>query len=440
MTHTLAYALGVLVLVLGIVVSVALHELGHMIPAKRFGVKVPEYFIGFGPTIWSTRRGETEYGVKAILLGGYVKLLGMLPPAPPGRTDKPGSMIDEARRESLAELSQDEQDRAFYRLSVPRKLIVMAGGILTNLVLGVICLVVALGVVGQPTQTSTLSAVSACLPTDASGQAAQTEDCPADEATPAVRAGLRAGDTIVSWDGTATSTWTEVQEAIAASGTETVEVLIERDGVRQTLSVTAVEVSRPVTDEDGNPVTGADGEQLTQMRPYVGIGPALGTVPVPASQVPTVVGQAVTQTLRTILTLPVGLYHSVAAGLGLEDRSSEGLVSLVGVGRIAGETSAAGAGSGTVPFSVRAFFMLSLLGSLNLALFAFNLLPLPPLDGGHVAGACWEGLRRVIARLRGRPDPGYVDTARLQPVGQAGFILLLVMAGLLIWVDIVAPL
>ena len=130
----------------------------------------------------------------------------------------------------------------------------------------------------------------------------------------------------------------------------------------------------------------------------------------------------------------------MAAGLGQEERSTEGLVSLVGVGRIAGEVSAAGAGTGTVPFAARLFAMLSLLGSLNLALFAFNLVPLLPLDGGHVAGACWEGIRRTVARATGRPDPGYVDTARLLPVGQVVFVLLIAMAVVLVWVDIVAPL
>ena len=166
MSQTVAYVLGIVVLVIGIGLSVALHELGHMIPAKRFGVKVPEYFIGFGPRLWSFKRGETEYGVKAIWLGGYVKLLGMVPPAKPGRADKPDSMVADARAESLAELGPDEQHRAFYRLSVPKKLIVMAGGILTNLALGVILLTLALGVVGQSAYTSTLASVSACVPAD----------------------------------------------------------------------------------------------------------------------------------------------------------------------------------------------------------------------------------------------------------------------------------
>jgi len=113
-------------------------------------VKVPEYFIGFGPKIWSFKRGETEYGVKAIWLGGYVKLVGMLPPARPGRPDrrrKDGSlgMVGEARAEALEEIQPGEEHRAFYHLSVPKKLIVMAGGILTNLVLGIVWAGAAIG-------------------------------------------------------------------------------------------------------------------------------------------------------------------------------------------------------------------------------------------------------------------------------------------------------
>lgn len=437
MSHTLAYILGIVILIIGIGLSVALHELGHMLPAKHFGVKVPEYFIGFGPKLWSTRRGETEYGIKAIWLGGYVRLLGMLPPARPGHPDKPGSMVAEARAESLDELGPDEQDRAFYRLSVPKKLLVMAGGILTNLALGVICLTVALGVIGQPAYTATLASVSECVSSDIDAGAACTD---ADPTSPAAAAGLQVGDTIVSWDGEPTATWAEVQAAIAASGTEPADVVVERDGQALTLTITAVEVPRTVYDAEGNPVTDASGEVITEPRPYVGIGPSLGTVRTPAGEIPRVVGDAVGQTLKAIVTLPAGLYHAVAAGLGLEERNAEGLVSLVGVGRIAGEVSSAGTGTDMgLPFSVRLFSMLSLLGSLNLALFAFNLIPLLPLDGGHVAGACWEGIRRLWARAHGNPDPGYADTARMLPVGQVVFYLLILMAVLLIWVDIVAP-
>ncbi|QPL06228.1 MULTISPECIES: M50 family metallopeptidase [Actinomyces] len=437
MSATLAYALGVLALVVGIALSVALHELGHMLPAKAFGVKVPEYFIGFGPRLWSFRRGGTEYGVKAIWLGGYVRLLGMLPPARPDRPDKPGSMVAEAREESLTELGPDEQHRAFYRLSVPRKLIVMAGGILTNLVLGVLLLAVALGVVGQPGYTATVATVTTCVSADVESAVECTDT---DPVSPAQAAGFEPGDRLLTWAGAPLATWEDVQAAILASGTGPREVVVERDGQQLTLTVSAVEIERTVYDEAGHPVTAEDGTVVTRLRPYVGLSPTLGTVRVPAGEVAGQVALAVSKTLGAIVTIPAGLYHAVLAGVGAEERNPEGLISLVGVGRIAGEVSAAGAGTGHIPFSVRLFTMLSLLGSLNLALFAFNLVPLLPLDGGHVAGACWEGLRRTWARASGRADPGYADTARMLPVGQVVFGLLIVMAVLLIWVDLVAPL
>lgn len=438
MPTALAYALGVLILIVGIGLSVALHELGHMLPAKRFGVKVPEYFIGFGPRIWSTTRGGTEYGVKAIWLGGYCRLLGMIPPAPRGRVDKPGSLIAQAREESLDELGPDERHRAFYRLTVPRKLAVMAGGILTNLALGIVLLAVALGVVGQPAYTSTVSSVAACVSSDIDAGTACTSS---DPASPASVAGFQVGDEILSWNGTETSTWTQVQDAIVASGTSPATVVVDRAGKELTLTVTAVEVERTVYTGSGDVKKDSDGNTVTQERPYVGIGPALGTVRSSAGEIAGDVTAAVGQTLGAIVTIPSGLYHAVAAGLGLEERSSQGLISLVGMGRIAGEVTSAstGSGGGTIPFSARLFSMLSLLGSLNLALFAFNLVPLLPLDGGHIAGALWEGARRQVAHWRGRPDPGYVDVARMLPVGQVVLVLLIVMTVVLVWVDLVAP-
>lgn len=433
-----SYILGILVLVAGLAASVALHELGHMIPAKRFGVKVSEYFIGFGPRVWSIKRGETEYGVKAIWLGGYVRLLGMLPPARPDRPDKPGSLIASSRQEALAELGPDEQDRAFYRLSVPKKLVVMAGGIITNLTLGIVVLAIAIGVVGVPGFTRTLSSVTPCLKADLTDTSACTDQ---DAPSPAVTAGLQVGDELLSWNGQEVDGWAQVQAAIRASGTQTVPVLVLRDGTQHELTVTAVEVERGVYDASGQAVTDASGAQVTEPQPFVGISPALGTTPQPLTSLPSHLGAAVGGTLRAIFTLPVGLYHAVAAGLGLEERSASGVIGLVGVGRMAGQAASAGAtsGPGAIPFSVRLFSMLTLLGSLNLALFAFNLIPLLPLDGGHVAGALWEGARRRWALAHGRPDPGPVDTARMLPVGQAVFALLIVMTLVLVWVDLVAP-
>ena len=444
MSTTLAYILGIVILIIGIGVSVALHELGHMIPAKRFGVKVPEYFIGFGPRIWSVRRGETEYGVKAIWLGGYVKLVGMLPPVKPGKPDrrrKDGSlgMVGEARAEALEEIGPGEEHRAFYSLSVPKKLIVMAGGILTNLVLGILLLAIAIGAVGIPGRTTTLSKVEPCV----SSNVDENVPCQdSDPAGPASAAGIKAGDRVVSWGGVEVSTWEELQARIAAGGTNPTQVVIERDGAARTVSVTAVEAQRTIRDSQGAPVKDATGAVRTQARPYVGIAPSLGTIPQSPAKIPGFIGQAVGGTVKAIVTLPVGLYHAVQAGLGMEQRSADsGVVGLVGMGRMAGQATSGGAtGGGQVPLSMRVSSMLVLLGSLNLALFAFNLVPLLPLDGGHVAGACWEGIRRMIAKAQGKPDPGPVDTAKMIPVGQVGFGLLIVMALVLVWVDIAAPL
>ena len=143
----MAYLLGVLVMVVGLIVSIALHELGHLLPAKAFGVKVPRYFIGFGPTVWSTRAGETEYGVKALPLGGFVSIAGMFPPLRPGRAERPRrdgrpNLVQEAREVSAEELGPGQEHRAFWALSVPKKMAVMFGGPLVNLVLCVVLLTV----------------------------------------------------------------------------------------------------------------------------------------------------------------------------------------------------------------------------------------------------------------------------------------------------------
>jgi RIP metalloprotease RseP len=163
----MAYAVGVLVMLVGVLVSIALHEVGHMVPAKRFGVRVSQYMVGFGPTLWSRRRGETEYGLKAIPLGGYVRLVGMYPPAeavgnPPVR-GWVGRLVQDARDSSAQEIHPGEDHRAFYRLSTPRKLVVMLGGPVANLVIATVLLTVVLVGIGLPGATTTVASVSDCV-------------------------------------------------------------------------------------------------------------------------------------------------------------------------------------------------------------------------------------------------------------------------------------
>ena len=157
----------IVVFVSRIMVSIALHEMGHLIPAKRFGVRVSQYFVGFGSTLWSRQRGETTYGIKAFPLGGYVRLVGMVPP---GDVVKPVTargwrreLIEDARAASELEIG-DERDRAFYRLAWWKKAIVMFGGPFVNLVIALVLFTVVFSGIGSYAQTLTVRDTVACVP------------------------------------------------------------------------------------------------------------------------------------------------------------------------------------------------------------------------------------------------------------------------------------
>lgn len=419
------FALGVIIFILGLLVSIALHEVGHLVPAKRFGVKVPEYFVGFGRTLWSTTRGETEYGIKALPLGGYVRLAGMYPPA--RRTDGRNTLVEEARAEARADLRPGEEHRAFSALSVPRKIVVMLGGPLMNLAIAAVLLTVMISGIGSvPAYTTTIATVQECLP---------AETAAACDAPPAAVAGFRPGDTVVSWGGVPVATWADVTTLIRDGGTAATDVVVRRDGAEVTLSVAPAEVERPVYDDGGAPVL-SDGEPVTELVPYVGIGPRTVLEPQPLSTVPPVFWDITVQTVSLIPQLPVLLWDVVESLVTGEERTG-GVLGPVGVGRAAGEI--ASASSASYGLEARVFDMLGLLVSLNVALFAFNLIPLPPLDGGHVAGAAVEGTRRTFARVAGRADPGPVDMARVLPLTYVVVTLLIGMGVLLAFADIVRP-
>lgn len=425
----MSVVVGIAVVLVGIVVSIALHELGHMVPAKAFGVRVSQYMIGFGPTLWSRRRGETEYGVKAIPLGGFVRMVGMMPGPRPGQ--KPGrgffgQVIDDARRASAEEIRPGEEHRAFYHLSTPKKLVVMLGGPVMNLVLAVVLAAIVMVGIGVQTLTPTVSAVSACVPTASSTEA---DPCPAGAAeAPAAAAGLQAGDEIVAYDGVAVASWDELTAAIADAGTgAAVPVVVERDGARQELSVTPVEATRAVATADG----GTD----TVTSAFLGVSPSLEYVPAPLSEVPQAVGQMVGATASGVVTLPAKVAEAVGQAFSDEERSQDSVMSVVGVGRAA--VDVAGADASVL---ARVQVMLSLLASLNVALFVFNLIPLLPLDGGHVVNALYEGARRTVARARGaRVLPAPADVARMMPVAYVMFVVLVGVGVALMLADVVDP-
>jgi membrane-associated protease RseP (regulator of RpoE activity) len=439
----MAYLAGVLVIVLGVGLSIALHEIGHLVPAKYFGVKTTQYMVGFGPTLWSTKRGETEYGLKWIPLGGYIRMVGMFPPVPgrPVRADTTGRwslLAEQARTESQREIGDVPKERLFYTKPVWQRLIIMLGGPTMNLVIAVVLLTLIMVGYGMPEQTTKLSSVSKCvIPASAPVDRACA---PTDPAAPAAAAGLRPNDTIVSFDGTPISSWEQVRQEIAGAGGRTVSLGILRDGQQQTVSVTPVANERYVTDADGLAVLGSDGKRLTERVGFLGVTPTSATVKQPFSAVPAQLGDYLGKTAGVVLRIPQKMVGVAQAAFGSAERDPNGPISIVGVSRVAGEVASAESPADVTTTTVDRFVsLLSLIMSLNLALFIFNLIPLLPLDGGHAAGAIWEGLRRQIARVRQRPDPGPVDVARALPIAYGVASLLIGMSVLLIYADLVRP-
>ncbi|MDN4479595.1 M50 family metallopeptidase [Demequina muriae] len=428
--------IGILVLVIGLLVSIALHEVGHMVPAKKFGVRVSEYFVGFGPRVWSRRGRETEYGVKAIPLGGYVRLVGMIPPEdrvkPVRGTGWASRLIADAREAAVEEIQPGEDARAFYHLAWWKKAIVMLGGPLVNLVLAVLIFTAVLTTVGSPTQSLTVGEVVPCVPA-----AAATECAAGDPTSPASEAGLEAGDTIVAVGGTVVDDWEQATGIIADSPGETLTLDVTRDGEPLALTVTPGERDRALLSDDGEVVLDASGAPLTETVGYLGVYSEVVTEPQSITAGAALTWDYLGRTVEVVATLPVHLYDVSRAALGLEERSQDSIMGVVGVGRVAGEIS--GAEVDGYGLSQKVADMLMLLGGLNLALFAFNMIPLVPLDGGHVASALWQGIKNGWARLRSLPTPAPVDVARMMPVAYAVFGILLVMGVVLIYADIVAP-
>ncbi len=441
----LLYALGVVIFVVALGLSVGLHEVGHLLPAKRFGVKVTQYMIGFGPTVASWRRGETEYGIKWVPLGGYVRMIGMFPPRP-GEDDRHlrGSstgalqtMAEDARRASAEEVSPGDENRVFYKLTVPRKVVVMMGGPVMNLVIAIVLFTVLLVGIGDPRKaepTTTIDSVSICMV--AAGQPVPAKpSCAASQQTPAYKAGLKPRDEIVSINGVAITDWNSERALIRDLAGKTVPMVVVRDGQRLTLSITPVPTAVAALDADGNPRVDANGKTETVRAGFIGVSPRTELLTSSITEVPGYVWDAFTGTLAALGHLPVRLVEVAKAAFGSGPRDPNGPISIVGVGRLTGEAVSLD----SIDVREKASFVVGILGSLNMFLFVLNLVPLLPLDGGHVAGALWEGLRRQVAKVRRRPDPGPVDVAKALPLVYVMSVVLVGMSLLLIYADIVRP-
>ena len=447
---TIAFVLGVLVMATGVAASIALHEIGHLVPAKRFGVRVTQYMVGFGPTLWSRRRGETEYGVKVIPLGGFIRMIGMFPPR---KGDLPGTvrvsstgrfsqLVDEARAASLEEVRPGDEHRVFYKLSVPKKVVVMLGGPTMNLLIGVVLLTLLVTVHGVATAQpgAVVASVSQCVvPVTEAGAATSCTNQPE---TPAKAAGILPNDEILSIGGSPVDDTLDVGTLIRPRVGQPTQIVLVREGQRLTVTATPIRNVVPVLDDAGVPVTSTDGTPRLTEAGFLGVrsAPPVEYVPQPVTAVPTIIWGFVSGTAEALVHVPERMVGVWNAAFGGAEREVDSPMSVVGVGRVAGEASG-GKYDSLVGDSVgdKLWFLVGLIAALNFMLFVFNLIPLLPLDGGHVAGALWEGLKRQIARLRGRPDPGYVDVAKALPIAYTVSMVLLGASLLLIYADLVKP-
>ena len=412
----MSFWLGVLFFALAILVSVCLHEAGHLLTAKRFGMKATQYFAGFGPTVFSFRRGETEYGLKAIPAGGFVKIVGMTP---------------------LEPVAPEDRDRAFWRFPLWQRTIVLVAGSFTHFVLAVAVFYIAAVTTGLPNPAAqsfdplaaepVVGQVTDCVvPGFDLTKDGLLRDCRAgDPAGPAQAAGLKRGDLVLAVGGERVRSYGDLVETIRAPPPGPAEVVYQRDGERRTTTADLVATQRP-------PVGEVDGDLETVSA----IGLSVRTPPIelhysalaaaPASV--WYLGESVELTFEAIGRFPSKIPKLFDA-IGGAERDPETPISVVGASRVGGEAVELG-----LPI-----VFLALLGGLNVFVGVFNLFPLLPLDGGHVAVAWFERVRSWWAARRGRPDPGRVDYNKLMPVTYVVILLFGGLTLLTLTADIVNP-
>ncbi|MFF8553552.1 M50 family metallopeptidase [Streptomyces sp. NPDC015501] len=430
LTSILLTVLGVAVFVVGLLFSIAWHELGHLSTAKMFGVRVPQYMVGFGPTLWSKKKGDTEYGIKAIPAGGYIRMIGMFPPGPDGRLEARSTspwrgMIEDARSAAYEELEPGDEKRLFYTRKPWKRVIVMFAGPFMNLVLAVAIFMGVAMTFGFQTQTTEVAGVQKCV----IAQSEKRDTCRSgDPVSPAKAAGLQEGDRIVAFDGTEVDDWATLSDRIRETiGPAT--IVVERDGEEVTLN--AVLRENAVARKDGK------GEVVPDEFVKAGyLGFAARTEIVPLSFGDSVVrmGDMIENGVDSIIALPSKIPALWDAAFSDGERADDSPVGVVGAARIGGEVM-----NLDIPAQNQVAMMLFLLAGFNLSLFLFNMLPLLPLDGGHIAGALWESLRRNTAKVFRRPDPGPFDVARLMPVAYVVAGLFICFTLLVLVADIVNP-
>jgi membrane-associated protease RseP (regulator of RpoE activity) len=372
-------ALGILAFAVALLLSVMVHEFGHYITAKRFDMKVTEFFLGFGQRIWSFRRGETEFGIKAIPAGGYCRIEGMTP-----RDEMPAG----------------EEGRAFFTASSLRKLIVLGAGSTAHFIIGFILIFAIFFGVGFNALLPNVAKVS---PNSA-----------------AAASGIQAGDEILAIDGVQVKDWAKDSLKIAQSKGQPLTFTIARGAQKLT-------------------ITAAPTYLKAEKRYMLGIVTKVGIKRegfIQATKDATnATGVLIRESVKSLIALPTKVPQLIRETFGHEKRDPNGLVGVVGAARVSGDAISSNKLSNTERIGT---FML-LIASLNIFVGLFNLLPLLPLDGGHMAVAIADEIRAFFARLRGKARPAGIDVNVLTPLTMGVFAVLAVLTVILLIADILNP-
>jgi membrane-associated protease RseP (regulator of RpoE activity) len=388
--------IGIVLFVAALLFSVMVHEFGHYIFAKKFGMKVTEFFLGFGKRIWSTQRGETEFGIKAIPAGGYCRIEGMT--------------TNDA-------MPEGEESRAFVIASTPRKLLVLGAGSFNHFILGFVMILIMLAGIGTQSMSSTIKEVVPCV-------SATTSCSSSDPISPAVKAGLKAGDQVIAINGKETTANNFAKDLVAIHNNSGKEFTFTVKRGSQTLDLLVTPTDRTIQDYTYSFV-GFVAKPATYRQP---IFSALGDSG-------KVTWYMIKESVKSLWRLPSMIPELVRETFGSAPRDPNGPVGIVGVARASGEiTSSTNLGS-----TNQWYLFLMMVASLNIFVGIFNLLPLLPLDGGHMAIAIADAFRYRLARIRGREKPAPIDINKLTPITALVFALLLGLTVLLLIADIVNP-
>jgi membrane-associated protease RseP (regulator of RpoE activity) len=371
--------LGIIAFVLALLISVMFHELGHFLTARKFGMRVSEFFVGFGRRIWSITKGETEYGIKAIPAGGYCRIEGMTP------TD---------------EMPEGEDHRAFVKAASLKKLIVLGAGSTAHFILGFLLIFSIFFAVGYTTITPVIAEVKA------------------DSA--AAAAGFKAGDEIISINGDAVTQWSTDAAKIGQSQGSIMRFVVKRGDEEITLNVA------PIYNEEAK-------------RYMLGVITALGTERDGFVKSTTEASKATwvltKESAKSLVALPTKVPQLFRETFLHEERDPNGLVGVVGAARVSGQA----VGSDRLNDNERLATFILLVASLNIFVGLFNLLPILPLDGGHMAVAIADEVRALFARLRKKPRPSPIDVNVLTPITGVVVVLLGILTILLVVADIINP-